>query len=64
MVDVRGQADAEAALVDIHLPEPVPTSRDLLVQVLAISVNPVDTKVRKRAKPDAGNWQVTLRIPT
>jgi len=50
--------DAEAALIDIHLPEPVPTSRDLLVQVLAISVNPVDTKVRKRAKPDAGNWQV------
>ncbi len=50
--------DAEAALVDIILPKPVPTGRDLLVQVQAISVNPVDTKVRKRAKPEAGQWQV------
>jgi NADPH2:quinone reductase len=50
--------DAPEALVDIDLPRPVPTGRDLLVQVHAISVNPVDTKVRKRAKPEAGNWQV------
>jgi NADPH2:quinone reductase len=50
--------DAQAALVDIDLPKPVPTGRDLLIQVHAVSVNPVDTKVRKRAKPEAGNWQV------
>jgi NADPH:quinone reductase len=50
--------DAEAALVDIDLPKPVPTGRDLLVQVHAISVNPVDTKIRKRAKPEPGNWTV------
>jgi zinc-binding alcohol dehydrogenase family protein len=34
------------ALLDITLPEPVATGRDLLVEVKAISVNPVDTKVR------------------
>jgi NADPH:quinone reductase len=50
--------DAEAALVDITLPKPVPTGRDLLIQVQAISVNPVDTKVRKRAKPEPGQWAV------
>jgi zinc-binding alcohol dehydrogenase family protein len=50
--------DADAALVDITLPKPLPTDRDLLVQVQAISVNPVDTKVRKRAKPEAGEWAV------
>jgi NADPH2:quinone reductase len=50
--------DADAALVDIDLPKPVPTGRDLLVQVEAVSVNPVDTKVRRRAKPEAGQWSV------
>ncbi len=50
--------DNDAALVDITLPKPVPTARDILVQVQAISVNPVDTKVRKRAKPEAGQWAV------
>lgn len=50
--------DAANSLVDITLPKPVPAGRDLLVQVQAISVNPVDTKVRKRAKPEAGDWKV------
>ncbi len=50
--------DAPDSLVDIDLPKPVPTGRDILVQVHAISVNPVDTKVRKRAKPAAGDWMV------
>jgi zinc-binding alcohol dehydrogenase family protein len=39
------------ALIDATLPEPVPGARDLLVEVRAISVNPVVTKVRKRADP-------------
>lgn len=47
-----------AALVDIELPTPVPAGRDLLVEVRAVSVNPVDTKVRKRARPEAGAWKV------
>ncbi len=50
--------DAPESLVDIDLPKPVPTGRDILVQVHAISVNPVDTKVRRRAKPAAGAWMV------
>jgi NADPH2:quinone reductase len=50
--------EAAAALVDIDLPKPEPKGRDLLVEVRAISVNPVDTKVRRRAKPEAGNWKV------
>ncbi|WP_440480657.1 hypothetical protein [Rheinheimera baltica] len=36
------------ALLDIQLPEPVAKGRDILVRVNAISVNPVDTKVRQR----------------
>ena len=47
-----------ASLQDIELPRPVAAGRDLLVAVKAISVNPVDTKVRKRAAPEAGAWQV------
>ena len=43
--------DDAAALLDIELPKPVPTGRDLLVAVKAVSVNPVDTKVRLRAAP-------------
>ncbi|WP_296654651.1 zinc-binding alcohol dehydrogenase family protein [Paraburkholderia sp.] len=35
-----------ASLQDVELPQPVATGRDLLVKVEAVSVNPVDTKVR------------------
>ncbi len=37
-----------AVLTDIELPDPVAGGHDLLVEVQAISVNPVDTKVRVR----------------
>ena len=47
-----------ASLQDIELPRPAAAGRDLLVEVKAISVNPVDTKVRMRAAPEAGGWQV------
>ncbi len=50
--------DDPAALVDIELPKPEPAGRDLLVEVRAISVNPVDTKVRRRAAPEASAWKV------
>jgi len=39
------------SLIDLDIEKPAPQGRDLLVQVKAISVNPVDTKVRKRAAP-------------
>jgi len=42
------------ALRDITLPDPVAMGRDLLVEVKAVSVNPVDTKIRAGAAPDAG----------
>jgi len=35
-----------ASLVDVELPKPAPGSHDLLVRVEAVSVNPVDTKLR------------------
>lgn len=38
--------DDPASLVDVELPKPVATGNDLLVRVEAVSVNPVDTKVR------------------
>jgi zinc-binding alcohol dehydrogenase family protein len=38
------------SLFDFELPTPKPTGRDLLVAVHAVSVNPVDTKVRMRAQ--------------
>lgn len=41
-----------ASLLDLDLPKPLPQGRDLLVEVKAVSVNPVDTKVRMRAKPE------------
>ncbi len=50
--------DDAAALLDIELPKPEPAGRDLLVAVKAISVNPVDTKVRRRAAPPAGEFKV------
>jgi NADPH:quinone reductase len=38
--------DDPESLIDVELPHPEATSHDLLVRVEAISVNPVDTKVR------------------
>ena len=38
--------DDPESLVDIELPRPEPEAHDLLVSVKAVSVNPVDTKVR------------------
>jgi zinc-binding alcohol dehydrogenase family protein len=46
--------DHPDALQDIDLPEPVAHGRDLLVEVHAISVNPVDTKIRVWVEPEAG----------
>ncbi len=47
--------DAPDSLLDITLPEPSASGRDLLVEVRAVSVNPVDTKVRSSAKPFDGD---------
>lgn len=45
---------AATALQDITLPTPVAQGHDLLVEVRAVSVNPVDTKVRASTAPAPG----------
>ncbi|MGR5147332.1 zinc-binding alcohol dehydrogenase family protein [Photobacterium alginatilyticum] len=50
--------DQQDALVDFELPTPTATGRDLLVKVKAVSVNPVDTKVRASAAPEEGQYKV------
>ena len=49
-----GTIDRPDALVARELPDPAPSGHDLLVRVEAVSVNPVDTKVRHNAPPDGG----------
>src|SRR6476659_1891934 len=46
--------DDASSLLDIEVDKPSPQGRNLLVQVKAVSVNPVDYKVRKRAEPKDG----------
>lgn len=41
----------DESLLDIHVDTPVATGRDLLVEVKAISVNPVDGKMRLQLSP-------------
>jgi NADPH2:quinone reductase len=50
--------DQAESLIDIEVVKPAPQGRDLLVQVKAVSVNPVDTKVRMRADPKGGEPKV------
>jgi len=50
--------DDPESLLDIELPEPTPGPRDLLVEVRSIAVNPVDTKIRRRLAPPAGQFRV------
>lgn len=50
--------DQAQSLQDITLPDPVASGRDLLVEVRAISVNPVDTKIRNGVAPAADEWKV------
>jgi len=50
--------DAAESLIDFDAAKPEPKGRDIRVAVTAISVNPVDTKVRKRAAPPAGETKI------
>lgn len=49
--------DADA-LIDVELPAPQATGRDLLVEIRAISVNPVDAKIRANQAPADGELRV------
>ena len=50
--------DQDASLMDVELPRPEPGPRDLLVEIKAVSLNPVDTKVRMRAQAEPGGVKV------
>jgi zinc-binding alcohol dehydrogenase family protein len=50
--------DHADALIDVDLPAPTATGSDLLVEVKAISVNPVDTKIRRNVAPAEGELKV------
>ena len=55
---VPGNIDREDSFVDIELPQPKPAGRDILVEVKAVSVNPVDYKVRQGTAPLNEEWKV------
>jgi len=46
------------SLIDIDQPTPKPAGLDLLVKIDAISVNPVDTKIRANVPPEDGSHKV------
>lgn len=50
--------DAPDALIDFETDKPEPRGRDIRVAVKAISANPVDYKVRKRAEPKTGDTKI------
>ncbi|MBS0529206.1 MAG: alcohol dehydrogenase catalytic domain-containing protein, partial [Proteobacteria bacterium] len=50
--------EAAESLIDFDAAKLEPKARDIRVAVKAISVNPVDTKVRKRAAPPAGETKI------
>jgi NADPH2:quinone reductase len=50
--------EAPDALVDFEALKPEPKGRDIRVAVKAISANPVDYKVRKRAAPPEGEFKI------
>ena len=53
-----GPIDREDALQNITLETPRAEGRDLLVKINAVSVNPVDTKVRMGKPPEGSEWRV------
>lgn len=53
-----GPIDREDALLDVTLDTPRAEGRDLLVKVNAVSVNPVDAKLRARQGADGDAWKV------
>src|SRR5215217_9259802 len=46
------------SLIDLTLENPTPGPRDLLVRVRAVSVNPIDYKIRQSRNPSGGKAEV------
>lgn len=55
---VAGILERDDALVDVTLEDPSPSGHDILVSVEAVSVNPVDYKIRSQVSPEPGQWKV------
>lgn len=53
-----GPIDRDDSLQDITLEKPKADGLDLLVKVRAVSVNPVDTKLRRGVAPEGDEWRV------
>lgn len=49
-----GPIEKPNSLIDFHADTPRTEGRDILVKIRAISVNPVDTKIRTRRQPSGG----------
>ncbi|RYV02339.1 zinc-binding alcohol dehydrogenase family protein [Shewanella sp. OPT22] len=47
-----------SSLIDIELPTPIAKGHDLLIQVKAVSVNPVDFKVRQNMTPQTSEYKI------
>ena len=54
----HGDSSRDDALIELDLPRPAPGPQDLLVKVAAISVNPVDTKIRRTRPASAEQPQI------
>jgi NADPH:quinone reductase-like Zn-dependent oxidoreductase len=50
--------DESESLLDIEIAQPEAAGHDLLVEVKAVSVNPVDVKVRARSKPEGSECKI------
>src|SRR5258705_13925535 len=50
--------EAADSLIDFETAKPEPKGRDIRVAVKAISANPVDSKMRKRAAPPEGEVKI------
>ena len=53
-----GSIDREDSLQNITLETPKAQGRDLLVKIAAVSVNPVDVKLRQGRQPEGTDFQV------
>lgn len=53
-----GPIDRFDSLLDLDLPIPVPGPKDVLVRVRAVSLNPLDTKLRAATSPVGGSARI------
>ncbi|MBX2824770.1 MAG: zinc-binding alcohol dehydrogenase family protein, partial [Gammaproteobacteria bacterium] len=54
----QGPVTAKGAVVEFETDKPTPEPNDLVVEVKAVSVNPVDFKVRANRPPPEGDPRI------